>query len=89
MVSIFTESFAEPEPPALSETWQDTGWVPSPETEKVHGPDPLNVTGDPPTVQLGTPAKPAPEASDAVTVSVTGEVTFHPAEPFAVCTAAT
>ena len=82
-MSIFTESLAELGDPAWSETEHDTAWVPSLETWKVHGPDPLNVTGDPPTVQEGAPARPE-VASEAVTVSVTGEVTFHPPEPSAV-----
>ena len=67
-VSIFTVSFAEFEPPALSETEHDTGCDPSPDTENVHGPDPPRVTADPSFVQEGAPVRPVPEVSVAVRV---------------------
>src|SRR5436190_213216 len=86
VVSIFTVSESELWLPARSWTEQSTECEPSPETLNVHGPDPASApAGELSTVHEGDPSSPEPEPSDAVTCSVTGEETFHPFEPSAVC----
>src|SRR5204862_6287045 len=82
-VSIFTVSESELEFPARSEIEQDTAWEPSLETLKVQGPEPESVAGTSSTVQAGAPSRPEPP-SEAVTVSVTGELRFQPLDPSAV-----
>src|SRR5947208_1646821 len=83
VVSIFTVSESELELPARSEIEQDTSWEPSLETLKVQGPEPESVAGTSSTVQAGAPSRPEPP-SEAVTVSVTGELRFQPLDPSAV-----
>src|SRR5436190_1673522 len=83
VVSIFTVSESELELPARSETEQDTAWEPSPVTLKVQGPEPESVAGTSATAQEGAPSRPEPP-SEAVTVSVTGELRFQPLDPSAV-----
>src|SRR5437762_13521403 len=82
-VSIFTVSYSALYRSARSEIEQDTSWDPSLETLKVQGPEPESVAGTLSTVQEGAPSRPEPP-SEAVTVSVTGEVMFQPLEPSAV-----
>src|SRR5947208_11163197 len=83
VVSIFTVSESELGFPARSSTEHSTEWDPSPLTLNVQGPEPESVAGTSSTVQAGAPSRPEPP-SEAVTVSVTGEVRFQPLEPSAV-----
>src|SRR5207248_5882219 len=82
-VSICTGSEAELECAARSEMEQVTEWEPSLETLNVQGPEPESVAGTSSTVQAGAPSRPEPP-SEAVTVSVTGELRFQPLDPSAV-----
>src|SRR5438105_4872601 len=83
VASMFTVSVAGAEGfPARSVATHDTACDPWPETSNVHGPVPESATPVPSRAQEGMPASDV-VVSDAATVSVTGEDTFHPFEPSA------